>query len=203
MKAFDYLYFLLPMLLWPITFIVLRSVFVYSMLVSVLILASLTLYRNRKLIKWRTKGYLATALIGIGFAVALYLIFYFGNYLATDLGLGGSVNAVYAMLYALKDRALLVILLAFIGVFEEIYWRGGVQGYAEKKTKMFRKYPWVLSTFYYSLVHVSTLNPILVIAAFFVGIVTSLVAYKYGIVASTFTHIIWIEAVVVFLPIVP
>ena len=40
----DFAYFILPALLWPIVFIVLRSRFVYAMLVAALCLAAFTLY---------------------------------------------------------------------------------------------------------------------------------------------------------------
>jgi hypothetical protein len=46
MKGFDYLLVFLPFLLWPITFIVLRSIFIYAMLASTFILAMLSLWNT-------------------------------------------------------------------------------------------------------------------------------------------------------------
>ncbi|MDE1847010.1 MAG: CPBP family intramembrane metalloprotease [Candidatus Micrarchaeota archaeon] len=202
MKAYQYAYFLLPLLLWPLTFIVFRSMFVYAMLLSTFALAAFTIYKYKGYIRWKGGSYLQTILAGIIFAVALYLIFYFGYFASSAMGLKGSVANVYAMLYSQSNRLLLVVSLAFIGLFEEIYWRGGVQGFASK-TKRFSAFPWVISTAYYTAVHLSTLNPILVVAAFVVGLSTSLIANRYGIISSAISHIIWIEAVVVFLPILP
>ncbi len=85
---------------------------------------------------------------------------------------------------------------------EEIYWRGALQGYMRRKFSKTKWAPWVISTAYYSLVHLSTLNPILVLAAFFVGLTASLIAEKHGILASAAVHIIWIEAIIIFLPVI-
>ena len=201
MKAFTCIYLLLPLLLWPLTFIVFGSKFVYAMFFSVLILASLSLYKYGKYIKWNTMGYAKTAMAGVLFAFALYLIFVAGYHVSAAVGLNSSVTDVYSMLYAQNNLAILVILLAFIGLFEEIYWRGGLQGLAGK-SRRFGRVPWMASTAYYTIVHIATLNPILVIAAFAVGLVTSIVAYRYGILASSISHILWIEAIIVFIPII-
>jgi uncharacterized protein len=202
MKMEDIVFILLPVVLWPLSFIVLRSVFIYALLGSVIILASMSLYFYRKSIKWGTsKNYLYLILIGVIGAIILYLMFYFGNFAASALGIDGLVGNVYQMIYGGVARAPLIILLALIGVFEEIYWRGALQAYVEKNSKMFKKYPWMLTTAYYGLVHIAALNPILVLAALLVGITTSLIAYRYGIISSIITHIVWIELIVVLIPV--
>ena len=201
-KIKDYLYFALPAILWPLTFIVFRAEFVYAMTVSTAILATFTLWKYRKYVSWlKTRTATGALAAGAAISVLLYLIFFAGYYFTAAIGLGGSVANVYTMLYSQHDGVALVLLLAVIGIFEEIYWRGGVQGIARKESKLFKKFPWLLSTAYYTLVHFATLNPVLVLAAFAVGLVTSLTADRYGIVASTVTHILWIEAIVVFLPV--
>jgi len=202
MKKFDILYLALPLVLWPLVFIVFQNLFVYAMSVATLILASLTAWRYRKLVKLRSGRALRIVSVGIVGAVLLYLVFYAGYYLAVAAGLVSYVNLVYSMIYAQGSKLLIFALLAVIGICEEIYWRGGLQGYVAKSSSRFSKSPWILTTAYYSLVHLATLNPILVLAAFFVGLITSFSANRYGIAASIIAHVAWIEAIIIFLPVI-
>ncbi len=194
-------FLLLPLLLWPLSFIVLRPWFVYAMAASTIFLGSLSLLWFRSYIRFNTKSIAYAIAVGAIASAGLYLIFFFGNIFVSMIGLSGQVSDVYEMLYA-GNRVAIAVILPFIAVFEEIYWRGGLQGYARKRSKIFSKAPWVASTAYYSLIHLSTLNPVLPLAAFAVGLVASLIAEKYGIVASSIAHVIWIEAIVIFLPVI-
>ena len=206
MKAslLDIAYLGLPLVLWPISFVVLQSEFVSALAASTALLAALTLLFYRKNVRWtRGSSKLAVLAFGAASAIVLYLIFVAGGMLTAALGLGSYVSNVYASIYGTQGKgALTVVFLAVIGIFEEIYWRGGVQGYAESNLERFAKAPWIASTAYYAFVHVSTLNPILVVAALFVGLVAGIVAHKAGILASIITHVLWIEAIVIFLPVV-
>jgi len=198
----DKLYLLLPIVLWPMVFLVFRNIFVYAMFFATLILATFSLLRYRDLLKFTRGNKLPKILAAAAAAAAvLYLIFYFGYFATQLVGLSGSVADVYNMLYSLNSKLVLGVLLIFIGIFEEIYWRGGVQSFAEKKFKKMKGTAWIISALYYGGVHLFTLNPILAISALFVGLVTAFVANRYGLLASMLTHILWIEAVVVFLPI--
>jgi hypothetical protein len=197
----DALFLFLPILLWPITFIVLKRVFIYSMLVSTFILAIISLRWYRKRIKWAGKRIYVSIIAGVIGAFLLYLVFYIGWYATLYLGMNSLVGNVYSMIYAGVAKMPLIFILALIGIFEEIYWRGALQGYIKKSLMpLIGAFPWIGSTLYYSAVHISTLNPILVLSAFFVGLVTSVIADRYGIISSMLTHIIWIELIVVFIP---
>ncbi len=200
MDAIDYIYFALPLLLWPLSFIIFRSEFIYAMTISTFFLGVITLARYRNSINWG-RGAIKLILAGIIGTVILYALFLLGYNISPIIGLNGAVLQAFSMIYSANTKLELVVLLALIGIFEEIYWRGGVQGFFAKNGKIFQKIPWVASTIYYTCVHISTLNLALVAAAFLVGITTSLLAYKFGIVASIITHIAWIEAIIVFLPI--
>ena len=68
---------------------------------------------------------------------------------------------VYTMLYSQGSKLVMAPLLLVIGVSEEVYWRGGVQGYLRKNSTLFGKVPWLGSTALYTVVHLLTLNPIL------------------------------------------
>lgn len=202
MDKIDILYLALPLLLWPVVFIVFSHSFVYAMSVATFILAAFSLWRYRGNITWSRKGAARMAAAGIIGAVALYLAFLAGYYLSVATGMGSYVGLVYSMIYSQAPRAVIFVLLALIGLFEEIYWRGGMQGYAAKHSRRFGSIPWLASTIYYSLVHISTLNPVLVLAALLVGLVTSIIADRYGILASAMAHIAWIEAIIIFLPVI-
>lgn len=199
---YDLIFLGLPILLWPIVFLVFKNSFVYAMAGATAFLALLSLWKYRKLIKWKGTSpakMAASAVIG---ALFLYLVFYGGFYLASSIGMLSYVKLVYAMIYAQGSKFGIFLLLAIIGICEEIYWRGALQGYMRKKFPRTKWAPWVIATAYYSLVHLSTLNPILVLAAFFVGITASLISEKHGILASAAVHIIWIEAIIIFLPVI-
>ncbi len=201
MDKIDIIYLVLPVILWPLVFIVFQGYFVYAMSVATLVLAVFSLWKFRKSIKWnsgKTQWVISAGIIG---AILLYLVFLAGYYLAAASGLGSYVGLIYSMIYAQGSKIVVFALLAVIGICEEIYWRGGLQGYVQKHSKRFKNAPWIVTTAYYSLVHLSTLNPILVLAAFFVGLITSLTANRYGIAASAIAHILWIEAIIIFLPV--
>ncbi|MDE1825771.1 MAG: CPBP family intramembrane metalloprotease [Candidatus Micrarchaeota archaeon] len=201
-RLIDLPFFLLPLLLWPISFVLLRPIFIYAMFVSGLILAVLSIARYGKYIYWKGRqSVLATIAIGACAALLLYTLFLAGYYVSPLIGIKTSVLNVYSMIYSQQSNYVLLPLLAFIGIFEEVYWRGALQGFAGKKTKLFAKFPWAASIIYYSCVHLLTGNPVLALAAFIVGITTSLVANRYGILCSMITHIVWIEAIIVFLPV--
>lgn len=202
-RLLDILYLGLPLVLWPLSFVVLRNEFIYALAASTAILAALTLLLYRKNVKWtRGSSKLAVLAFGAASALVLYLIFVAGGMLTSALGLSSYVSSVYSSIYGANGTgATTIVLLAIIGIFEEIYWRGGVQGYAEANFARFAKAPWIASTAYYTFVHLSTLNPILVVAALFVGLVAGIVAHKAGILASIVTHVLWIEAIVVFAPV--
>ena len=181
----------------------LRSIFIYALLVSVAILAFISLRFYGKIIPWKkVKSNTYAIAVGICGAIVLYLIFYFGNFAAGALGIGVLVGNVYQTIYGTVPKMQLIVLLIFIAIFEEIYWRGALQAYVKKNSKIFAAFPWVATTIFYTLVHFSALNLILVGAAFLVGLVTSLIAERYGIISSILTHVIWIELIVVFLPVV-
>ena len=199
---YDLIFLGLPVLLWPIVFLVFKNSFVYAMAGATAFLALLSLLKYRTLIKWKGASYARMAGFALAGAVLLYLVFYGGFYLASMMGMLSYVKLVYSMIYAQGSRLGVFILLAIIGICEEIYWRGALQGYMRKKFPRTKWAPWVIATAYYSLVHLSTLNPILVLAAFFVGITASLISEKHGILASAAVHIIWIEAIIIFLPVI-
>lgn len=202
-KTAAILYFTLPAVLFPLSFIVFKGVFIYAILLTSVALAAFSAYRFRKYIFWMRRGkVLQTIAIGVAAAIALYAIFVLGHYGLSAIGIGGAVSQVYGTIYSGASKYILVPVLLVIGVCEEVYWRGGLQGYIGKKAKgAFMAIPWVVTTAYYTAVHISSLSIVLVGAAFFIGIITGIVAKRYGILASIIAHVVWIEAIVVFIPV--
>ncbi|MGC8479169.1 MAG: CPBP family intramembrane glutamic endopeptidase [Candidatus Micrarchaeia archaeon] len=202
LKKFDYIYFGLPLILWPLSFILFSNYFVYAMTISTVILATITLLKYKDILKVKSGSIKKILLWGAIGAAVLYLIFLVGYYLSIATNTVFYVVKVYKLIYIEAQPIFLFILLAIIGICEEFYWRGGVQALIRKKSKLFKKMPWVGAALYYGLIHISTLNPILVLAALFVGIVTSILAEKYGILSSMIAHVVWIEFIIIFLPVI-
>lgn len=200
-KIAGLIFLLLPVFLWPLSFILLRSEFIYAMLASTFILAALSLALHRRIVPWkRLSNNISLVSVGLVGALILCIVFLLGSMAVALLGLSASLSDVYAMIYSISNKAVLLVLLALIAVFEEIYWRGALQAYFERRAGSFSKVPWALTAAYYALVHLSTFNVVLVGSAAVVGVATGIIAYRYGILSSIVTHIVWIELVVVFLP---
>lgn len=192
-----FLYLLLPSALWPTVFLVFRTYFIFSMSLAALLLASLTLAAYGKSVRWWGASKRDSVLIGVVAAFALFQLFFFGSKLAALLGLSQQVAAVYSAIYGQAPRSVVAALLIPIGIFEEIYWRGGLQGMARRSNSLGR-FSWLVAALYYGSVHLFTLSLVLLGAALVVGIAMSALAERYGVIASSIAHVLWIEAVVVF-----
>ncbi|MFB6469735.1 MAG: type II CAAX prenyl endopeptidase Rce1 family protein [Vulcanisaeta sp. AZ3] len=190
-------YVVLPVLLWPLSFDVFSRYFVYGMALSTLLLGLLTLVWFPGYLRWFRFGRLLVVLIGVVFAFIMYVIFIGGYAFLTYLGLSRYVVLVYAMVRGMAGRYVLAVVLVLIGFMEEVYWRGGLQGLVGG---VLGREPWVVSMVYYTLVHVLTFNPALVAGAFVVGLVDGLLADRVGLVASIITHVVWLELIMVLLP---
>jgi len=96
----------------------------------------------------------------------------------------------------------LVALMLFfpIGFGEEIFWRGYLQRILSSK---YSKYAALaLTVFFYTAVHIPTLNPVLILAAFIVGIYWGLMfIWRGNIVAALISHMVWDPLIFVIAPI--
>jgi len=194
------IYIALPLVLWPLSFDVFSRYFVYGMAISTLLIGSLTLAWFRDRLHWFRLGAIIVILTGILFAFIMYIVFIGGYAILTYLGLSKYVVMVYAMIRRSISKYALAVALAIIGIMEELYWRGGLQELMRSVGGIARREPWLLSMTYYTLIHISTLNPALVAGAFAVGLIDGLLADKVGLTASTITHILWLELMMVILP---
>ncbi len=196
------IFFILPLLLWPLAFILFAPIFLYAMvLVTIFLgLSTLLLFRENLrflLSKSKFETILKNTIISLIASMLLYLIFLLGGKISYQIGIGYLVLNIYNMLLNINKISLGIALIV-IGIMEEIYWRGFIQN-----TFTDTQYPWLFSSIYYSIVHAVTLNYVLTIAALIVGLITGYIAYKFGIAYSIITHITWLEITIVILPILP
>lgn len=202
-KARTIIYIALPLALWPLSFDVFSKYFVYGMALSTLLLGVLSLAWFRDRLRWLRAGLVIAVAAGLLMALALYAVFIGGNALLRFMGLGRYVVVVYVMIRSMVNKYALAMALVLIGFMEEVYWRGGLQELARGLGGVLGREPWIASMIYYTLVHISTLNPALIAGAFAVGLFDGILADKLGLVSSIITHVIWLELMMVILPLVP
>jgi membrane protease YdiL (CAAX protease family) len=141
-------------------------------------------------------------LIGVGSAVFLYAVFLFGNWFLTSLF--PSAEAHISDVYATGGEIPLVViglLLFFVtSPAEELFWRGCIQRLFTEKSS-----PWwglLLATLFYTLVHVWTLNPVLLLAAFIAGAVWGIIfMIERSLIPAIISHALWTVAIFVVLPV--
>lgn len=131
--------------------------------------------------------------IGILSAVFLYLFFFVGHLIATNLF--GFVKEQVINVYSTKEGTSLVVisilLLLLIGPAEEIFWRGFVQ--SQIYSKLVKPIPSIIiSTVLYTIVHIWALNLMLLIAAFFCGLFWGFIFHRYkSLVPVIISHSLW------------
>lgn len=189
--------------LLAITFLVQPLNFWLCISITALVLAGLAVLLGGNTIEKRHID-LEALLIGLGAAVGLYVLFWASAWLLhLPLFAGLNLTEQLLALYALKGTApiylILPVLLIITSPCEEIFWRGFVQrGIAQSlgTTK-----GWLLSAVLYALVHVVSLNPLLVAAALISGLIWGWMYLKqHHIVSCIICHALWAIAVFVILP---
>ena len=141
--------------------------------------------------------------IGISSAAILYFIFWLGKIILDKYGIIPNHNQNISSVYANKESLpawLVGILLFFpIGFGEEMFWRGYLQRLLSEKYNKWAGL--VLTVILYTAVHIATLNPILLIASFLVGIYWGLIfLWRGNIVAAVLSHMIWDMVIFVIIP---
>jgi len=174
------------------------------MSLSALVLTSLGLSftKDRKALLQVEKP-LLQLLAGIGLAFALWGIFWVGDKASAWLFsfARGQVDTVYAMKTGLPSWAIGLLLLLLIGPAEELFWRGYVQRTLGKLHGP-NAACWITAVIY-ALVHVWSLNFMLVMAALVAGAVWGLL-YRLcprALPALIISHALWDVLVFVLMPI--
>jgi membrane protease YdiL (CAAX protease family) len=168
---------------------------------SVAILTLLT-FAVRGLFLFREPLRLSDVLVGVGSAVALWIVFWLGNQLVTLLlpFAPRQVSSVYELRAAADLRVIGLLLALVIGPGEEIYWRGLVQwGFAGRYGP---RAGWLLGTAAYAGAHVVSLNLMVVIAAAVAGIVWGWLYLRIGrLWPALISHVLWDLAIFLLFPI--
>ncbi len=141
--------------------------------------------------------------LGLISAVALYGIFYLGNYLSTawfDFA-KPQIGNIYSMKDGNNPYLIGALLLLLIGPAEEIFWRGFIQRAIGVKYGDWMAF--VLTTLVYTLVHIWSFNFMLIMAALVCGAFWGLLFMynKKNIVALIISHAVWDLSVFILFPI--
>ena len=147
-------------------------------------------------------------LLGVVIAFALWGIFWIGDFLASRMFdfARNQVNDVYAMKQGLPGPIIALLLLLVIGPAEELFWRGFVQKQMELQISHWRfpkDHAFLITTLVYALVHIWSLNFMLVMAALVAGAVWGFI-YRLQpklLPALIVSHALWDALVFVILPI--
>lgn len=145
---------------------------------------------------WRDLG------LGVVSAALLWGVFWLGNFFSNLLFdfAQGQVGSVYAMKDGNNQTVIAIALLLLIGPAEEIFWHGYVQNTLSQKIPSL----WVVvcTALIYSLVHLPSLNFMLIMAAFVCGLFWSAIYYyNRNLLTVLVSHALWDVSVFVLFPI--
>ncbi|MDY5969701.1 MAG: type II CAAX endopeptidase family protein [Bacteroidales bacterium] len=142
------------------------------------------------------------AAMGILLAALLWIVFFVGDKISQCLFpfAKGQVEAIYTLKDGTNPSLVALLLLMVIGPAEEIFWRGFVQrGLMEK---MGQWWGWIATTLTYTLVHIGSLNFMLLMAALVCGAFWGYVYMKWPkrLGAVIVSHALWDAAAFVVFP---
>lgn len=141
--------------------------------------------------------------IGIAIGALLWGIFWVGDKVAVwmfDFA-DGEIGSIYSMRDGMNYWIIGALLLFVVGPAEEIFWRGYVQGNLARKYKPLVAF--LVTTAIYTLVHIWSLNFMLLVAAAVAGGLWGLLYlfYPKRLWALVISHAVWDAAVFVIFPI--
>lgn len=141
--------------------------------------------------------------LGIGIAVLLWGIFWVGDKLSQLMFnfARPQVDLIYGMKEGESVWLLTALMLFLIGPAEEIFWRGYVQ--RKLQTRWNPNTGFIVTTAIYALVHASSCNFMLTMAAMVAGFVWGLL-YRFfpeRFCAIIISHALWDVAVFIWFPI--
>lgn len=140
-------------------------------------------------------------LIGIFSAFVLYMVFFVGNFVASQLFsfARGQINGIYDLR---KQSTPVVIgfLVFLIGPAEEIFWRGVVQHTTAHRLNPIKGC--LIASLLYALAHIWAFNFMLIMAALVCGLFWGLVYMKYrSLWPGIISHALWDLFIFVLLPV--
>jgi membrane protease YdiL (CAAX protease family) len=140
-------------------------------------------------------------IIGILSAAILYTIFYAGNFILGNFipQSNENISKVYDTKTLLNPILISLILIFIIAPAEEIFWRGFVQDILEEKFGDFKG--WLLTSLLYGIIHITSLNFVLVIAALVCGFFWGWLFMKYkSLWISIISHSVFDIVIFILLP---
>ena len=186
--------------LWFVTFYLGGLNFWIKIACSAVTLAAAAIWLRT--LTYNTLRFDGTALLqGVISAVVLYIVFWFGKEISALLFSFAprQVGAIYGKGAGFPTPAIVFILLFITGPCEEIFWRGYLQ-----RSLMERYGPWqgwLVATAVYALVHVWSLNFMLVGAAGVAGAFWGLMYLKWGrLDALIISHALWSAVIFAIAP---
>ena len=140
--------------------------------------------------------------LGLVSAVVLYLMFFIGHKIATAIL--PFANDQVGLVYRTRSQADLwligVLLFAWVGPAEEIFWRGTIQ---RRFGQRYGRLPALIVTAaIYTLVHIWSFNLMLLAAAGLCGVFWGVMFWHFRSVwPALISHAVWDVVIFVFLPI--
>lgn len=196
------LYILLAAVLWFVMFVLKPFNFWVSMAFSTSLLSVISYVNFKDQLKKEFFN-LKEISIGIGSAVLLYFVFFFGKYILDTFGIipnhSQNISNVYANKEVFPGWIVAMLLFFPIGFGEEFFWRGYLQRYLSVKHGK-----WIgfgLTVLFYTAVHIPTMNPVLLLASFICGVYWGLIfLWRGNIVAALISHMLWDPFIFVVFP---
>jgi membrane protease YdiL (CAAX protease family) len=146
-------------------------------------------------------GVLRKIWFGLLTAVVLYGIFWLGNWLVRELwaGAAGGIASVYGFKRGAAPVRVALLIGLLIGPGEELVWRGAIQ---RVFTERLGRLPGLLlATALYTAVHLSSGNPMLILAALVCGLYWGYLYQRTGsILLVVVSHTVWDLMVFLLLP---
>ena len=172
---------------------------------NLVILLSLVLLFDKSYIPMIRKdlddGITRKILIGLASAIALYFVFFVGNYLSRLIFnfAGEGIEGVYQFKGDASGIRILVLMALIIGPGEELFWRGFIQRHFEDKLGKWTGF--LVGAAFYTGVHVFSGNPMLILAALVAGLFWGWMYMKYrSMTMNIVSHTIWDVAVFLVVP---
>jgi len=197
------LYIILAFFLWFVMFVLKPFNFWASMAFSTSLLSVISLLSYKDQLKnenWKANE----IFIGIGSAILLYGIFWFGKFVLDSIGIipghRENISNVYANQGSVPSYVVGLSLFFPIGFGEEIFWRGYLQRVLGDKFGKWKGF--YITVFFYTAVHIPTLNPVLILASFLVGIFWGLIFVwrSNNIVPGMISHMVWDPLIFIIAP---
>ena len=175
-----------------------------AMSVSALILSAMAegFGKTSRLLRCTWKELPLTLILGIGIAFVLWWGFRFGDWLSQQMFSFArpQVDLIYGMKDGNAGWLISLLLLFVIGPAEEFFWRGYVQRTLSETLNPNKAF--IITTLVYTLVHVPSLNRMLILAALVCGVAWGGL-YRFfpeKLPAILLSHALWDAAAFVWFP---